>query len=80
MGCLAARQGRQLQRYNDHGGRQVVGCIPYRFKSGDEDETVGIDEAVEVLVITSQKGNAVMFPKVGFASGLCVFFIGMLCA
>jgi len=71
MVCLVARQGRQLQRYNDHGGRQVVGCIPYRFKSDDDEEdedAIEIDEAVEVLVISSQKGNAMMFPKGGWES------------
>lgn len=42
------------------GRRQVVGCIPYRFKNGkDSDE-------LEVLVISSQKGQALMFPKGGW--------------
>lgn len=67
MECLVPRRGRQLQRYNEHGGRQVVGCIPYRLRSADTDDTLAtaVDEAVEVLVISSQKGSAVMFPKVG---------------
>uniref|UniRef100_A0A6M2FC96 Nudix hydrolase domain-containing protein n=1 Tax=Populus davidiana TaxID=266767 RepID=A0A6M2FC96_9ROSI len=63
MACMVARSGRELQRYDNMGRRQVVGCIPYRFKNcsdgfnGDE---------LEVLVITSQKGQAqgMMFPKV----------------
>ncbi|GAU20368.1 hypothetical protein TSUD_11860 [Trifolium subterraneum] len=32
MVCLVSRSGRQMQRYNSAGGRQVVGCIPYRYK------------------------------------------------
>ncbi|KAG6765969.1 hypothetical protein POTOM_030032 [Populus tomentosa] len=65
MACMVARSGRELQRYDNMGRRQVVGCIPYRFKNcsdgfnGDE---------LEVLVITSQKGQAkgMMFPKGGW--------------
>ena len=43
------------------GRRQVVGCIPYRYKDGSDG---AISNELEVLVITSQKGNAFMFPKV----------------
>ena len=75
-----ARQGRELQRYTRNGRRLVVGyflpllphfvlreisilmlferefrCIPYKFKA---------DESLEVLVISSQKGQAILFPKV----------------
>ncbi|KAM0983393.1 hypothetical protein ACFX13_011117 [Malus domestica] len=57
MTCLVSRTGRELQRYN-MGRRQVVGCIPYRYKDGSDE--------LEVLVITSQKGNAFMFPKGGW--------------
>ncbi|CAI8605448.1 unnamed protein product [Vicia faba] len=32
MVCLVSRSGREMQRYNETGGRQVVGCIPYRYK------------------------------------------------
>ncbi|KVI05448.1 hypothetical protein Ccrd_016209 [Cynara cardunculus var. scolymus] len=54
MMCLVSRTGRDLQRY-DMGRRLVVGCIPYRFKNGNGE--------LEVLVISSQKGHAMMFPK-----------------
>ncbi|BAF09952.1 nudix hydrolase 21, chloroplastic [Oryza sativa Japonica Group] len=57
MAVLVARQGRELQRYTSAGGRIVVGCIPYRVRSGGE---------MEVLVITSQKGHGMMFPKGGW--------------
>ena len=36
-------------------------CIPYRYKKGDDG---GISNELEVLVISSQKGHALMFPKV----------------
>ncbi|XP_044958766.1 nudix hydrolase 21, chloroplastic-like [Hordeum vulgare subsp. vulgare] len=59
---VAARQGRELQRYSaSTGGRIVVGCIPYRAR-GDGGE-------VEVLVICSRKKGAsagVLFPKGGW--------------
>lgn len=55
---LVARQGRELQRYSQStGGRIVVGCIPYRVRRDGE---------LEVLVITSQKGHGMMFPKGGW--------------
>lgn len=57
MVCLVSRTGRHLQRYN-MGLRLVVGCIPYRYKNGTGE--------LEVLVISSQKGQAMMFPKGGW--------------
>ncbi|XP_042392248.1 nudix hydrolase 17, mitochondrial-like [Zingiber officinale] len=56
MVALVSRHGRSLQRYRA-GRRLVVGCIPYKFK---------IDQALEVLVISSQKGPELMFPKGGW--------------
>ncbi|XP_074570747.1 nudix hydrolase 17, mitochondrial-like [Curcuma longa] len=61
MVMLAARQGRQLQRYSKTGSRLVVGCIPYKFNHGEE-----LDKSVEVLVISSPKGNGLLFPKGGW--------------
>ena len=37
-------------------------CIPYRFKFSEDG--VKIRDAYEVLVISSQKGQGLMFPKV----------------
>ncbi|KAL5553237.1 hypothetical protein UlMin_040638 [Ulmus minor] len=62
MTCVVSRTGRELQRYN-MGRRQVVGCIPYRFKNGDDGT---ISDELEVLVISSQKGRRLMFPKGGW--------------
>ncbi|XP_074568399.1 nudix hydrolase 17, mitochondrial-like [Curcuma longa] len=64
MVSLVSRRGRRLQRYRA-GCRLVAGCIPYKFKfknpcSGDT------DRAIEVLVISSQKGPELMFPKGGW--------------
>ncbi|KAH7570888.1 hypothetical protein ACOSP7_019418 [Xanthoceras sorbifolium] len=56
--CLVSRTGRQLQRYDNMGRRQVVGCIPYRYRTEDDE--------LEVLIITSQKGQGMMFPKGGW--------------
>ncbi|KAJ3694848.1 hypothetical protein LUZ60_000225 [Juncus effusus] len=65
MVCMVSRQGRELQRYNETGGRVVVGCIPYKLK---EERPIGsrIDQSIEVLVISSQKGHGMMFPKGGW--------------
>ncbi|KAH7516284.1 hypothetical protein FEM48_Zijuj10G0119000 [Ziziphus jujuba var. spinosa] len=60
--CMVSRTGRESQRYS-MGRRQVVGCIPYRYKNGDDG---GISNELEVLVISSQKGHALMFPKGGW--------------
>ena len=60
MVCVVSRTGRELQRY-DQGRRLVVGCIPYRYKSGSDGS---IKDELEVLVISSKKGQGMMFPKV----------------
>ncbi|KAK8930478.1 hypothetical protein KSP39_PZI016875 [Platanthera zijinensis] len=67
MVCLVARQGRELQRYSSStGGRLVVGCIPYKFNINCTDDD--LLHALEVLVISSQKGYGMMFPKGGWES------------
>uniref|UniRef100_A0A7N0VNH7 Nudix hydrolase domain-containing protein n=1 Tax=Kalanchoe fedtschenkoi TaxID=63787 RepID=A0A7N0VNH7_KALFE len=55
MVCLVSRKGREFQRYNK-GRRLVVGCIPYRKKTGSSNE-------LEVLLVSSQKSPKMMFPK-----------------
>ncbi|XP_073271807.1 nudix hydrolase 21, chloroplastic-like isoform X1 [Primulina huaijiensis] len=63
---LVSRTGRNKQRYNFHGHRQVVGCIPYRYKGINGKSQVD-EEDIEVLVITSQrKGKGMLFPKGGW--------------
>ncbi|KAJ4713566.1 Nudix hydrolase mitochondrial-like [Melia azedarach] len=64
MFSLVSRTGRQLQRY-DQGYRQVVGCIPYRYRSSSTNEKTFTQE-LEVLVISSQKGQGMQFPKGGW--------------
>ncbi|KAH0453336.1 hypothetical protein IEQ34_017660 [Dendrobium chrysotoxum] len=66
MVALAARQGRQLQRYSSTGGRLVVGCIPYKFDVNCSSND--LLHSLEVLVISSQKGYGMMFPKGGWES------------
>ncbi|KAE8710304.1 Nudix hydrolase 4 [Hibiscus syriacus] len=63
MVCLVSRTGRHLQRYDNLGRRQVVGCIPYRFKCSSDGT---ISDELEVLLISSQKGQKMMFPKGGW--------------
>ncbi|KAJ3697449.1 hypothetical protein LUZ61_001154 [Rhynchospora tenuis] len=65
MVTLVSRQGRELQRYSSTGGRIVVGCIPYRV-NGKISCSDDVDKVMEVLVISSQKGNGMMFPKGGW--------------
>ncbi|KAE9597476.1 hypothetical protein Lal_00029850 [Lupinus albus] len=60
MMCLVARTGRHLQRY-DGDCRQVVGCIPYRYRMKENQNM-----ELEVLVISAQKGNGMQFPKGGW--------------
>ncbi|XP_038997229.1 nudix hydrolase 18, mitochondrial-like [Hibiscus syriacus] len=63
MVCLVSRTGRDLQRYDNLGRRQVVGCIPYRYRC-NSDGTLSND--LEALVISSQKCQKMMFPKGGW--------------
>ncbi|PKA57844.1 Nudix hydrolase 18, mitochondrial [Apostasia shenzhenica] len=67
MVTTVSRQGRQLQRYTSCGRRLVVGCIPYKLNI-DETRKNEIDNVVQVLVISSQKGHGMMFPKGGWES------------
>lgn len=64
MVCLVSRTGRHLQKYSK-GRRVVVGCIPYRYKNGNND-IYDDDYELEVLVVSSQKGQRMMFPKGGW--------------
>ncbi|CAK8579626.1 unnamed protein product [Lathyrus sativus] len=63
MICMVSRSGRELQRYNNMGGRQVVGCIPYRYK---QDKDGNKSNELEVLMVSSQKTQRLMFPKGGW--------------
>ncbi|KAL6323873.1 hypothetical protein AAG906_005870 [Vitis piasezkii] len=64
MVALVSRTGRHLQRYNK-GRRQVVGCIPYRYRITNQG-SLEDGEALEVLLISSQKGKSMLFPKGGW--------------
>ncbi|GLT57655.1 hypothetical protein SLA2020_306120 [Shorea laevis] len=63
---LVSRAGRHLQRYNKQGGRQVVGCIPYRYKIIETSSLDEEEKELEVLVISSQNGKQMLFPKGGW--------------
>ncbi|CAN6209678.1 unnamed protein product [Urochloa humidicola] len=55
---LVARTGRHLQRYED-GRRLVAGCIPFRYRDIKDEQK----KLVEVLMINSQSGPGLLFPK-----------------
>nr|GMC69119.1 nudix hydrolase 18, mitochondrial-like [Ipomoea batatas] len=64
---MCSRTGRDLQRYNVQGCRQVVGCIPYRYREGKSiiDGPPLVDD-LEFLLVSSQKSPRMMFPKGGW--------------
>ncbi|KAF4373502.1 nudix hydrolase 4 isoform X2 [Cannabis sativa] len=64
---MVSRSGRLLQRYDKEGLRQVVGCVPYRFTKRKSDEFSCVED-LEVLLISSQKSQRMMFPKGGWES------------
>ncbi|PIN11105.1 Diadenosine and diphosphoinositol polyphosphate phosphohydrolase [Handroanthus impetiginosus] len=64
MVCTAARTGRHLQRYSEDNCRLVVGCIPYRYKNGKKGTCP--EDDLEVLLVSSRKSQAMMFPKGGW--------------
>ncbi|KAL2624317.1 hypothetical protein R1flu_008562 [Riccia fluitans] len=66
MTALVARTGRHQQRY-DQGYRLVAGCIPYRFVSSNiGNSSKNSEHSIEVLMITSQRGEGLLFPKGGW--------------
>ncbi|GLT72400.1 hypothetical protein SLA2020_443380 [Shorea laevis] len=66
MVSVVSRSGRHLQRYDSGGYRLVVGCIPYRYKEQSNSIDKTLIEDLEVLVITSQNGQSMLFPKGGW--------------
>ncbi|CAI5499673.1 unnamed protein product [Closterium sp. Naga37s-1] len=61
---LVARVGRSHQRYAE-GVRLVAGCIPFRVLNEDQDGRQ-TTEQLQVLMITSQHGEGLIFPKGGW--------------
>ncbi|KAL9239926.1 hypothetical protein vseg_014197 [Gypsophila vaccaria] len=64
MSDLVARTGRLQQRYDD-GCRLVAGCIPFRYGNSDGSNE-DIEPNIEVLMINSQSGPGLLFPKGGW--------------
>ncbi|XP_047332732.1 nudix hydrolase 18, mitochondrial-like [Impatiens glandulifera] len=64
---MVSLKDRPFQRYSN-GCRQVVGCIPYRFRRSNQSRGFcgSISDEIEVLLISSQKGQAWLFPKGGW--------------
>ncbi|XP_077227327.1 nudix hydrolase 13, mitochondrial-like [Tasmannia lanceolata] len=70
--ALLARTGRHRQRYQD-GFRLVSGCIPYRLKKNVDDHTGGLEDRLEVLMISSPNRHDLVFPKGGWEDDETVF-------
>ncbi|KAL8162299.1 hypothetical protein V2J09_013788 [Rumex salicifolius] len=64
MSDLVARTGRLRQRYLD-GCRLVAGCIPFRYRTVESNGNSS-DQIVEVLMINSNSGPGLLFPKGGW--------------
>lgn len=62
---LVARTGRHRQRY-DNEYRLVAGCIPYRYKESSEACSGAANRELEVLMVSSHSGKALLFPKGGW--------------
>ncbi|WVZ60998.1 hypothetical protein U9M48_010939 [Paspalum notatum var. saurae] len=63
---LVARTGRHQQRYED-GRRLVAGCIPFRYRANNDETSYDKHKKlVEVLMINSQSGPGLLFPKGGW--------------
>lgn len=65
MADLVARTGRHQQLYED-GYRLVAGCIPYKYTGADDTCNGNTKQRLEVLMITSQSGPGLLFPKGGW--------------
>ncbi|XP_058110651.1 nudix hydrolase 16, mitochondrial-like isoform X2 [Magnolia sinica] len=65
MTDLVARTGRLQQRY-EAGCRLVAGCIPFKYRNSDENCDSKPEKVVEVLMINSQSGPGLLFPKGGW--------------
>ncbi|XP_058077363.1 nudix hydrolase 4-like isoform X1 [Magnolia sinica] len=65
MTDLVARTGRHQQRY-EAGCRLVAGCIPFKYIDSDENCGSKPEKVIEVLMINSQSGPGLLFPKGGW--------------
>ncbi|CAH9062434.1 unnamed protein product [Cuscuta europaea] len=65
MSELVARTGRHQQRY-ENGYRLIAGCIPHRFRNAEKNGGDNSEKVVEVLMINSNSGNGLLFPKGGW--------------
>ncbi|KAK7405534.1 hypothetical protein VNO78_06921 [Psophocarpus tetragonolobus] len=66
MAELVARTGRHQQRY-ENGYRLVAGCVPFRYKSYNDDSGDSSSKKIlEVLLINSPSGPGLLFPKGGW--------------
>lgn len=64
IASLVARTGRHQQRY-ECGYRLVAGCVPFRYRS-DSPCNGKVQQSLEVLMVTTQGGPGLLFPKGGW--------------
>ncbi|GAB4848608.1 hypothetical protein Ancab_003314 [Ancistrocladus abbreviatus] len=62
---LQARTGRHLQRYDKEKQRLVSGCIPYRLRNKNGDESSCLEE-LEVVMVSTPNRHDLVFPKGGW--------------
>mmetsp|Transcript_1394 Transcript_1394/g.8600 ORF Transcript_1394/g.8600 Transcript_1394/m.8600 type:complete len:217 (-) Transcript_1394:3162-3812(-) len=75
MGDMVAREGRDLQRYDERGRRLLAGSIPWRLAETPDvqgewnrDPSQGQTKGLEVLLVSSRRGDGLVLPKGGWES------------
>lgn len=75
MTDMVAREGRDLQRYDERGRRLLAGSIPWRLAEApnvqeekDRNASEGQTKGLEVLLVSSRRGDGLVLPKGGWES------------
>ncbi|GAB4847384.1 hypothetical protein Ancab_026442 [Ancistrocladus abbreviatus] len=66
LSSLIARTGRHRQRYDEDNQRLVSGCIPYRLRNKDGDESNCQEDRLEVVMVSTPNRHDLIFPKGGW--------------
>ncbi|KAF2301774.1 hypothetical protein GH714_029094 [Hevea brasiliensis] len=72
MSSILARTGRHRQRYENN-VRLVSGCIPYRLRKDDDEESNDLENRIEVLMVSSPNRTDLVFPKGGWEDDETVY-------
>lgn len=75
MADMVAREGRDLQRYDERGRRLLAGSVPWRLAEAPDvqdernrDACQGQKDELEVLLVSSRRGDGLVLPKGGWES------------